>query len=89
VGMLPSEGETEVPCLGSLGFLYEPLGPSLSFVSTHGFCVMNSTNISESVSSLHFTTKEHYTRGNYLFGSATYSPRLSRLTSIQNVDFLF
>ena len=154
--MLLTEGETEVPSPGSLGSLYEPLGPSLSFASTHGSRVLeisymrrasepelrtqpnvreyvcrinirtvccllsrastwapdgtytserylytvlrsepplcptkctsvtlkssfqhravNSTNISESVSSPHFTTNEHYTRSNYRFGSSTYSP---------------
>jgi len=49
-GLLLIQKGTKVRFLGSLGFLYQSVGPSLlNSVSTHRFRVMNSTNTSESV----------------------------------------
>lgn len=49
-GLLLIQKETKVRFLGSLGFLYQPVGTSLpNSVSTQRFQAMDSTNTSESV----------------------------------------
>ena len=67
------KGETKVPRLGSLGFLYWPVGPSTKFSKHHRFRAMHSTNTSEWASRRLFTAKEHSTLRNYRFESLVHS----------------
>lgn len=66
MGMLLIGGEIEVSGLGSLRFLYQPVGPLENSVSTPRSHVPNYADIPE-VSSPNYNQKTDYTKKNYEF----------------------